>query len=213
MLFYWYWYILPDGHTGDAIITSLLRQNDVAKSFWRNNNVVIASCVRYVWLTQSTYTRTLLNTTKHNKALTVWIFFRRIYVLVCLRCFYCILISISNQDFTCFFIDILSGHSWYWPYDSPYGFHIWISTTIIQISWRHFRLFRGVTRGGMGESVSNNVFWTNKWNCCQTRLQFAQDNFISFIIFLFCIHSGKFIISSDNYGFCNRIQWNGNATW
>ena len=30
--------------TRDAIITSLLRQNDVVTSFWRNNDVIIASC-------------------------------------------------------------------------------------------------------------------------------------------------------------------------
>ena len=29
-------------------ITSLLRQNDVATSFWRNNDAIIASCVRWV---------------------------------------------------------------------------------------------------------------------------------------------------------------------
>ena len=33
--------------THDAIITSLLRHNDVALSFWRNNDVAIASCVRW----------------------------------------------------------------------------------------------------------------------------------------------------------------------
>ena len=33
--------------THDAIITSLLRQNDVATSFWHNNDVVIASFVRW----------------------------------------------------------------------------------------------------------------------------------------------------------------------
>ena len=31
--------------THDAIITSLIRQNDVSMSFWRNNDVIIASCV------------------------------------------------------------------------------------------------------------------------------------------------------------------------
>ena len=30
-------------HTHDAIMTSLLRQNDVATSFWRNNDVIIVS--------------------------------------------------------------------------------------------------------------------------------------------------------------------------
>ena len=34
--------------THDAVITSLLRQNDVATSFWRYNFVIIASCVRWV---------------------------------------------------------------------------------------------------------------------------------------------------------------------
>ena len=34
--------------THDAIITLLLCQNDVAASFWRNNDVIIASCVRLV---------------------------------------------------------------------------------------------------------------------------------------------------------------------
>ena len=33
--------------TRDAIIASLLRQNDVATSFWRNNDVIIARCVRW----------------------------------------------------------------------------------------------------------------------------------------------------------------------
>ena len=32
----------------DLIITSLLRQNDVATSFWRNNDVIFTSCVRWV---------------------------------------------------------------------------------------------------------------------------------------------------------------------
>ena len=32
----------------DAIMISLLPQNDVATSFWRNNDVVIASCARWV---------------------------------------------------------------------------------------------------------------------------------------------------------------------
>ena len=31
----------------DVTITSLLRQNDVATSFWRNNDVIITSCVRW----------------------------------------------------------------------------------------------------------------------------------------------------------------------
>ena len=33
--------------THDAIKTSLLRQNDVATSFWCNNDVIITSCVRW----------------------------------------------------------------------------------------------------------------------------------------------------------------------
>ena len=33
--------------THDVMITSLLRQNDVATSFWRNNDVIITSCVRW----------------------------------------------------------------------------------------------------------------------------------------------------------------------
>ena len=37
--------------TYDVIITSLLRQKDVATSFWRNNDVIIASCVCWVWAT------------------------------------------------------------------------------------------------------------------------------------------------------------------
>ena len=31
----------------DVMITSLLRKNDVAMSFWRNNGVIITSCVRW----------------------------------------------------------------------------------------------------------------------------------------------------------------------
>ena len=31
----------------NTITTSLLRQNDVATLFWRNNDVIIASCVRW----------------------------------------------------------------------------------------------------------------------------------------------------------------------
>ena len=34
--------------TRDAIITSLLRQNDIATSFWRYNDVIITSCVRWI---------------------------------------------------------------------------------------------------------------------------------------------------------------------
>ena len=33
--------------THDVIITSLLSQNDVATSFWRNDNVIITSCVHW----------------------------------------------------------------------------------------------------------------------------------------------------------------------
>ena len=40
-------YITPSQGTGDVIITSLLRQNDVATSFWRFNDVIIASCARW----------------------------------------------------------------------------------------------------------------------------------------------------------------------
>ena len=32
--------------TRDAIITSLLRHNDVATSLWRNDDVIIAPCAR-----------------------------------------------------------------------------------------------------------------------------------------------------------------------
>ena len=39
--------ILISQRTRDAITTSLLRQNDVAMSFWRNNDVIIALCVRW----------------------------------------------------------------------------------------------------------------------------------------------------------------------
>ena len=35
--------------THDAIMMSLSRQNDVAMLFWRNNDVVIASCAHWVW--------------------------------------------------------------------------------------------------------------------------------------------------------------------
>ena len=38
-------HIVPQ-RTHDAIITPLLRQNDVATSFWRNNDVIVASRVR-----------------------------------------------------------------------------------------------------------------------------------------------------------------------
>ena len=41
------WSVLTTQRTHDAIITSLLRQNDVATSFWRNNDVIIASRVRW----------------------------------------------------------------------------------------------------------------------------------------------------------------------
>ena len=37
----------PSGH--DVIMTSLLRQNYVAISFWRNNDVVILPCARWLW--------------------------------------------------------------------------------------------------------------------------------------------------------------------
>ena len=33
--------------THDAIKTSILRQNDVVTSFWRNNGVIIALCARW----------------------------------------------------------------------------------------------------------------------------------------------------------------------
>ena len=34
--------------THDVILTSLLGQNDVATSFWRNNDIIITSCVNWV---------------------------------------------------------------------------------------------------------------------------------------------------------------------
>ena len=54
----WVWksqnYYLSGGggqsQSHDAMITSLLCQNDVATSFWRNNDVFIASSVRWQWV-------------------------------------------------------------------------------------------------------------------------------------------------------------------
>ena len=34
----------------DVMITSLLRQNDVATSFWRNDDISLASCVPWVFM-------------------------------------------------------------------------------------------------------------------------------------------------------------------
>ena len=39
------YYGLPSGCLHIVIMTSLLRQNDVAASFWRNNDIIITSCV------------------------------------------------------------------------------------------------------------------------------------------------------------------------
>ena len=39
--------IIYSQQTRDATITSLLRQNDVATSFWRNNDVIIAPCAHW----------------------------------------------------------------------------------------------------------------------------------------------------------------------
>ena len=36
--------------THDAIIKSLLRQNDVMSSFWRNNDFIIVPCARWVFI-------------------------------------------------------------------------------------------------------------------------------------------------------------------
>ena len=44
----------------DAMITSLLRQNDVATSFCRNNDVIIVSCARWVVLWSNRYRCRLL---------------------------------------------------------------------------------------------------------------------------------------------------------
>ena len=42
------WTVIPRFlRAHDAITTSLLRQNDVATSFWRNNDVIISSCARW----------------------------------------------------------------------------------------------------------------------------------------------------------------------
>ena len=38
---------MPTQRAHDTMITSLLRQNDVATSIWRNNDVIIVSCVRW----------------------------------------------------------------------------------------------------------------------------------------------------------------------
>ena len=43
-----------------AIIMLLLRQNDVATSFWRNNDVIITSCVRWVGSVHELWKYTLL---------------------------------------------------------------------------------------------------------------------------------------------------------
>ena len=40
--------LLHSQRTHDAIATPLLRQNDVVASFWRKNDVIIVSCVRWV---------------------------------------------------------------------------------------------------------------------------------------------------------------------
>ena len=40
----------------NTIITSSLRQNDVATSFWRNNDFIIASCVRWVHIETAIWT-------------------------------------------------------------------------------------------------------------------------------------------------------------
>ena len=47
--------------TSDAIITSLLCQNDVAMSFWHNNNVIITSCVLWAVTTRWRYHSRALN--------------------------------------------------------------------------------------------------------------------------------------------------------
>ena len=41
------WDVISTQRWHGAKITSLLSQNDVATSFWRNNDVIIASCVRW----------------------------------------------------------------------------------------------------------------------------------------------------------------------
>ena len=41
-------YLVPSRRTHDAVVTSLLRQNDFAMSLWRNNAVIIASRVYWV---------------------------------------------------------------------------------------------------------------------------------------------------------------------
>ena len=46
----WYHKHVHARRAHDAITTSVLRQNDVATSFWRNNYVIIALCVRWVGL-------------------------------------------------------------------------------------------------------------------------------------------------------------------
>ena len=40
--------IYPRQRAHDARITSLLRQNDVPTSYWRQNDVIITSCARWV---------------------------------------------------------------------------------------------------------------------------------------------------------------------
>ena len=44
---FWLTHSLPSGHRDDAMITSLSHQDDVTTLFWRNNDAIIASCVRW----------------------------------------------------------------------------------------------------------------------------------------------------------------------
>ena len=51
--------------THDVMVTSLLRQDDVATSFWRNNDVIIASCVRWIGQYKCHSTISIVHPHKH----------------------------------------------------------------------------------------------------------------------------------------------------
>ena len=76
--------------THDAITPSLLRQNDFTTSFWRNNDVIIASCMHWDVSNERRF-YTLLT----NLPWTKWSPFRRRYFQMYFREWkFCILIKI-----------------------------------------------------------------------------------------------------------------------
>ena len=86
--------------TYGAMITSLLRQNEVETSFWHNNDVTIAPYVRWGGAVRHNPTRNKPTTKTAYRQQTFWIQSAQITTRILIVCFPAVLIVYIN-DYTC----------------------------------------------------------------------------------------------------------------